>query len=163
MDMTAVITKGKAFVIKYKYVLLVLAVGIGLMLIPGRSKKTESTEQATVSEEVIDDRAALEHILSRIEGAGKVELLLTYAAGKTTIYQVDEDRTDSGIRTETVVLSDGDRAQTGLISQIRGPEYLGAVVVCQGAEDPAVKLAIMEAVADATGLGTDRISVIKMK
>jgi stage III sporulation protein AG len=36
-------------------------------------------------------------------------------------------------------------------------------VICQGAADPAVRLAVVEAVADATGLGADRISVLKMK
>ncbi len=163
MDMTAIGAKAKELGKKYKYVLLILAVGIVLMLIPGRNKEAPTSQPEPSTSVFADERSSLEKILSRIDGAGKVELLLTYAAGETTIYQVDEDQSDSGVRLETVVITDGNRAENGLVSQIRAPEYLGAVVVCQGGNDPAVKLAIAEAVADATGLRMDQISVLKMK
>ena len=39
----------------------------------------------------------------------------------------------------------------------------GAVVVCQGADQPYVRLDVTNAVAAYTGLGSDQISVIKMK
>jgi hypothetical protein len=41
--------------------------------------------------------------------------------------------------------------------------YQGAVVLCQGAADAAVRLAVVEAVSKATGLGADKICVLKMK
>ena len=163
MDMITMGAKAKELGQKYKYVLLILAVGIGLMLIPGRNKEEPTPQPESPTLVFTDERSSLEKILSRIDGAGKVELLLTYAVGETTVYQVDEDRTDSGVRLETVVISDGNRGETGLVSQIRAPEYLGAVVVCQGGNDPVVQLAIAEAVADATGLRMDQISVLKMK
>ena len=57
-----------------------------------------------------------------------------------------------------------------LLRQIRGvgeAEVLlsgnGAVVVCQGADLPSVRLDVTNAVAAYTGLGSDKISVIKMK
>ena len=57
-----------------------------------------------------------------------------------------------------------------LLRQIRGvgeAEVLlsgnGAVVVCQGADQPSVRLDVTNAVAAYTGLGSDKISVIKMK
>lgn len=57
-----------------------------------------------------------------------------------------------------------------LLQQIRGvgaAEVLlsgsGAVVVCQGADQPSVRLDVTNAVAAYTGLGSDQISVIKMK
>ena len=83
------------------------------------------------------------------------------------MYQTDQERDNAdgsqSIRIETVIVNDKDRNQKGLIQQILAPEYRGAIVVCQGADDATVRLAIIEAVADATGLGTDRISVLKMK
>ena len=50
-----------------------------------------------------------------------------------------------------------------MVRQILSPEYLGAVVVCQGANDVQVRLAVVEAVSKVTGLGADKISVLKMK
>jgi stage III sporulation protein AG len=42
------------------------------------------------------------------------------------------------------------------------PEYLGALVVCEGADNPTVAYQIVKAVAGLTGLGTDKIVVSKM-
>ena len=39
----------------------------------------------------------------------------------------------------------------------------GCVVVCAGADSPAVRLDVTNAVAAYTGLGSDKISVMKMK
>ena len=59
--------------------------------------------------------------------------------------------------------TDSDRNETGLVHQINPPVYLGAVVLAQGADNPVVKLSIVEAVSKVTGLGADKISVLKMQ
>ena len=64
---------------------------------------------------------------------------------------------------DTVIITGSDRSQQGLICQQIPPQYLGAVIVCQGADKAAVRLALVEAVSDATGLSTDAITVLKMK
>ena len=109
----------------------------------------------------------METLLCRIEGAGKVKVLLTESMGERIIYQTDEDSNHSEksgtVHIETVIVSNSGKGESGLIKQVIPPAYLGAVVLCQGADKPSVKLAIMEAVANATGLGTHHISVLKMK
>lgn len=109
----------------------------------------------------------LAEILSQVAGAGKVQVLLTEATGAQTFYQENKDSAEGNqnksTRTDTVILSDSSRGQTGLVSQINPPTYLGAIVLCQGADQSAVRLAITEAVANATGLGYHKISVLKMK
>ena len=55
------------------------------------------------------------------------------------------------------------KQETGLVRQVIPPTYMGVVVVCEGADNPSLKLAIVDAVSKATGLGADRISVLKMK
>ncbi len=152
---------------KYKYALGILVLGIALMLIPGKiSTSSNETLQETAVVEQTDLANDLAKILCRIDGVGQVEVLLTLAAGEQTIYQQDTDiaNGDTGTdRHETVIITDGDRAQSGLIQQVNPPSYLGAIVVCQGADSPSVKLAVVEAVSRVTGLGADRISVLKMK
>ncbi len=153
---------------KYKYPLLVLLIGIGLMLIPGRKQDAPTPEISQQTQPAQPDAAAqLEAVLVQIQGVGKVKVLLTQAAGESYLYQTDEDSnmSDSGSsnRKDTVIVTDADRNQNPILTQVLPPKYLGAVIVCQGAEDPGVKLAIVEAVSKATGLGTDKISVLKMK
>ena len=66
-------------------------------------------------------------------------------------------------RKSTVLISGDNRAENGLLRQRNPPVYLGAIVLCQGADKASIRLAIVEAVTDATGLGSDRITVLKMK
>ena len=161
MDLRAVGEKVTEGFKKYRYVILVLVLGIGLMLIPtGKQERTGVTQSQV---EKMDISSELEHILCRIKGAGDVQVLLTQSAGEKTVYQTDEDASESGRRSETVLITDSDRKEQGLVQQVLPPRYQGAVIVCDGADDPAVRLAIVEAVSDATGLGADRISVLKMK
>lgn len=148
---------------KYKFVLLVICVGIILMLWPGK-KSAENIEQNAIPAEVQSStEAQLQTILSKIKGAGRVEVMLTTSRGEETVYQLDSDRSENQTREDTVIISDDQRSQNGLISQINPPVYQGAIVVCDGADDPAVRLSIVEAVSKATGLGASSISVLKMK
>ena len=150
---------------KYKYALLIVLLGLCLLAIPG--KKTASTPAATEALAVSDTtQEELEAILAAIQGAGKVRVMLTEAVGQQTIYQTDED-SDTGestqsVRRDTVIVSDSARGESALVAQVNPPQYLGALVVCQGADSAAVRLAIVEAVSKVTGLGANRISVVKM-
>ena len=146
---------------KYRYVAIVLLAGILLMCLPGKSGGTDSAPIVHTAAETADTALELEEILSQVKGAGKVRVMLTRAQGEKTIYQTD--RSGDGTNVDTVVITGNDREQQGLIRQVDPPVYLGAVIVCQGGDDPAIRLAIVEAVSDATGLGADRISVLKMK
>lgn len=167
MDINAIGTKIKDSIKKYRFVILILAIGIVLMVLPTEKKEETQSTPATQTAVFDDPTRELTQILSQIHGAGKVQILLTKGAGERTVYQTDEERDTTeenhAVRVETVIVTDKDRAQQGLVQQILAPEYRGAIVVCQGADDAAVRLAIIEAVADATGLGADRISVLKMK
>lgn len=147
---------------KYKYVLILVLSGLALMLLP----KSEAPEPAAVSAQIIQEESLdnlLESILSKIQGVGKVQVLLTEAQGMRTVYVTDESTASDSSKSSTVILTDQNRAQEGLVSQIIPPVYLGAVIVCQGGDIPSVKLSVVEAVSDATGLSADRITVLKMK
>ena len=167
MDRVALTEKLTQSIKKYRYVLVVVAAGILLMLLPSKQKEAQQIVTETPAVEINwDITEALTEILSQIQGAGKVNVLLTIAAGETTVYQQDSDITsgDNGsVRQETVIVTDSDRNQSGLIQQINPPVYQGAIIVCQGADNDVVRLHIVEAVAKVTGLGTDKITVLKMK
>lgn len=160
MDTRRSIEKITELLKKYRYVCIVVLVGILLMMLPvGTSKKKETVpEKQTVQEPAMETR--LTNIISQIRGAGKVSVMLTIAAGEETVFQEDQGSTG---QKDTVTVTDKDRNQSALVVQILPPRYLGAVVVCQGAEDPQVRLAIAEVVSSLTGLGMDKISIVRMK
>lgn len=164
MEQLNIKSKIETFFQKYKFVLLVVAVGIAFMLIPDfipQSNTQETIEAEPERMEAMEVR--LKKILTSIKGAGRVEVMLTEASGQETVYQTDTEVSGDRSNHDTVIVSNADRAELGLIMQINPPKYLGAVVVCDGADDAKVRLSVTEAVSNATGLGADKISVLKMK
>lgn len=152
------------FLKKYRLAILALLAGIVLMVLPGGEKKEESVVPVTQEYSL---QNSLEEVLRDICGVGKVSVLLTQAAGEETIFQTDDNISAHGEednrRRETVLISGSGRGEAGLVRQIKAPTYQGAVIVCQGADNASVRLAVVEAVRSATGLTSDRISVLKMK
>jgi len=166
MELKGVIGQVKKVLIKHRYSVLILAVGIVLMLLPTNFSKKENAEVIPTEAKDQTQEEQLASILGKIEGAGRVEVMLTVVTGEEIIYQTnDEETNDEALHKnnkDTVTVTDSNRNQTGLIRQINPPVYLGAVIICQGADNPSVHLAIVDAVSKATGLTTNKISVLKM-
>lgn len=155
---------------KHKYAVLILLLGVLLLVFPFHSTEENPSNQEVIIEErqnILDMEERLSSILSIVSGAGEVRVMLTLAKGEETVYQINGQYStgeqSENTRNDTVTVTDADRNETGLVRQINPASYMGAVVVCEGADDPKVRLAIVEAVSNATGLGADRITVLKMK
>ena len=147
---------------KYKYVLLALTAGVVLLLWPAGEKEKPAPDVPQDAAEDFD-LAALEEKLSRtlsqVEGAGRVTVTLTLKSGMEQV-PVTDRATSSGEREnrteeKTVVVG------TGSVRLRRYPVFQGALVVCEGADQAQVRLAMTQAVSALTGLGTDRITICK--
>lgn len=148
------------FVKKYSYVVFAALIGVFLMLWPSEEKAPEKDAVPEVSVSP-DLEMELSAILSRISGVGRAEVLLTEAAGSDVIYQIDTGQNST--HSDTVIIMDQDREETGLVKQILPPVYKGALVVCEGADSAAVCLSVVDAVKSVTGLPSNCITVLKMK
>lgn len=169
MEIRGIASKIQPFFKKYGYVVLIFFVGLAMMLLPGSSnsqqKEVSSKSESTQYKQSLEER--LSAILSRVAGAGDVQVVLSIAAGEETLFQTNDDITNNeengSMNTNTVTVIDSDRNENGLIRQVIPEIYQGAVVVCTGADDPQIKLEIVDAVSKVTGLGANKISVLKMK
>lgn len=158
---------------RYKYPLLALALGLVILALPTRStgKEKEAPSPPAALEDAASMEERMEAILSEIEGAGKVRVMLEYAAGEKSIYQSDSEQEvrDDGVENETrtsvrTVLASGENSRDApVVVQKIYPTFRGALVVSEGADDGNVKLNLVTAVSSLTGLGADKITVIKMK
>ena len=151
---------------KNKYVLLVLLVGVLVILWPFGGGGTPAT--APTGTEQTEHRLAfcleekevrLAAALSRIDGAGEVAVMLSLRTSLEQEVAVDEDQTG---RRATVTISTGAGTQSEVTLRYRYPEFQGALVVSEGADNASVRLQLTQAVAALTGLGTDRITVMPM-
>jgi len=157
------------FLKRYQWAILIVAIGLLMMMLPDGEKNVQESipSQELPIQESNALQNQLEQLLSQLDGAGKVRVLLTESIGQQFIYQTDQNKNitneSEDHRSDTVIISATDRSETGLLKRIDPPQYLGAIVLCQGANNASVRLAIVDAVGTATGLRSDKISVWKMK
>ena len=164
------------FLKKYKYVVLVLALGLALLMLPSGNQEEKVTQPESAAEALQEHEYAsrieeqLEQILSRIDGAGQVDVMLTLKRGSLTQYQSDiqlsqgegEDSLQTSEDKKTVILSEGSAYDKLAVAAVEYPLFQGALVVCSGADKAAVKLDLIQAVTALTGLSSDHITVVKM-
>ena len=148
---------------KYKWVGLVLLVGLLLLAWPaGKENQAETAAETPQTFDLAATEARLSEALSQIRGAGEVTVVLTLAGGPRQVLAQDVDQaTERG--QETVVVSRGSGGQEAVAVQEVSPEYQGALLVCPGGGDPTVRLQLTQAVAALTGLGADKISISEGK
>lgn len=142
-----------------KYAIIVLVAGLVLLLLPsGGGKedkdKAEAEEISAPAFSLEKEEERLASQLSRIKGAGEVSVLLSVEGSARREPAVSGE--------ELLVISEGSSEKVVDLYYVN-PAYMGAVIVCRGADLPAVRLEITRAVSAFTGLGADSIRVIQME
>ena len=157
------------FIKQYKFVFLIMLAGIVLLILPtkkdeDRSKETSGVAGAEEDFSVEELEEKLGEILSKVDGAGEVSVMLTVKSGTERILATDQERSEDERereeRQETVILSTDAGEEVVLIGQ-NYPVFQGALIVCQGGDDPQVQLKLITAVSALTGLTSNRITVCK--
>ena len=153
---------------KFKYAILIALVGVILLLWPTRQPEVPEVSQSPPADSAADSlEARLEAAIGEIDGAGRTELVLSWNDDGQIVYQTDssssQDADSVSAEVSTVTVQSGSSHYEALIVQNRSPTCRGALVVCEGADSAAVRLQIISAVSAVTGLGTDQITVVKMK
>ena len=156
-------------------VLLALMLGI-LLLAAGRSFSFSEGEAVTlpqkesVGETPVADRETeqrMAEILSKVEGAGQVDVMLTYRQTEEKTIAHNESREENGenLRMETtaILLEDGDGATQPFILSETAPEVEGVVIAAQGADSPAVCAALNQAAQALLDVPAHKVAVLKMK
>lgn len=164
---------------KNKFVVIVLLVGLVLILLPTSgpaSKNDTASSVKTVSGDfsLNEQETRISAALSKIAGAGKVTVVLTLKCTTEQVLAKDETESSgtsgkgdsseySSERTSTnVIISSGSSNESPVTLKYIYPEYLGALIVSEGADNAEVKYQLVKAVSGLTGLGADKIVVSKM-
>lgn len=166
-------TNAGPLVQKYRYALIILLAGVFILYVGApRDEPAAETKAQTAAQTSDFDLDSFEQDLQQkltlIEGAGPVELMLTMEDTEEIVYASDTRQSASGedsasFESSLSVLSDGNYGERPVRIKSVCPTFRGAVVLCGGADDTAVRWAITQAVAAACGLRTDKITVLKMQ
>ena len=122
----------------------------------------------------------VEEMLSGMEGAGKVQVMITVSDMGTEVLEKNMEintadleetddaggrrkNTENGQREEVIYIRDADGNEIPYVVRHKLPEVTGVVVMAQGAGNAKVKENIIGAVGVLFNLNEHRIKVIRMK
>lgn len=124
-----------------------------------KEEKTEETGEnyrQTMEQQVVD-------LLSKVEGVGKTEVMITLSAGKEKVTLKDNETAEGKSQEETVLVEDSDRNSSPYVLQEKEPVPEGILVVCEGGGDPAVSREIISAIQVLFHVEAHKIKVMKME
>lgn len=162
---------------RFKYPILVLFAGFVLLALgtggakPASAPAEPQAEGTAAQGEAFDleaFEARLEAALSQIDGAGRVKLTLSLKATEEAVYAADirqaqQGQGGSSYESALSIVSDGSYGEQPILVKNLYPTFRGALVLCDGADDVNVRLAVTQAVGAMCGVGADKVSVIKMQ
>ena len=110
--------------------------------------------------------ARLGNILSKIEGVGEVDVLITFETtaeqitattnnSHSTTTQNGDNSTTTSTSTDTPIISN----QNVIVLQEKMPKIIGVIVVAEGADKAKVKLQILSAVSTALNINQNSIQI----
>lgn len=134
-----------------------------------KEKKTSDSDMS-VSDYAADMEKQLENILRKIEGVGKVSVMLTVDGTEEYIYVREEkesilqDNDSKSSETENkYILVQNDGNKEALVKKVINPEISGVVVVCEGGKTSSVREKVYNAVSVSLGIPSNRIYVDSLK
>jgi len=169
--------------IQYAAILLVVIVILAIYFTSVADNRNveegETLQSVSVSSASSDDSTAqrLKETLSAIQGAGRVEVMITYESTgeivpaisidkqtSTTVNEGDDgNSTTSTENTQSeVVTIGGSSGSEALVLKENSPEIQGVIVVAEGADDIAVRLNLLDAVQTILDVGPNQVNVYKM-
>ena len=155
---------------KDKKALLTVIIGItGMLLVLlselplfSGSERTEKENESYISNSLEEDT---ERLISKIEGAGKVSVMLTYDCSEETVWAKDSEQQSNSDKKEAFeerhIIIDSQNGETGLAVKVLYPRVRGVAVVCSGGDDPLVKSEIKALLSALFDIGSNRISIAR--
>lgn len=164
--------KDKRIVILVVLGVIAIALIVLSELLPAKVDTKQEQETVTTNTQTVevDTEKRLSDIISQIDGAGKVKVMVTldtsqeyeYAKNSTDDIKKDGENTDSKYEREYVLVDTSNGEECVLVKSTE-PKIRGVIVVCDGGDIQSVKNNITNAVASALGVSTNNITVLKMK
>ena len=158
--MTELSKKLNDFLSKYvnnKSLYIIIIIGIVFMLLPTfGSEKNENSKPLMYDE--YSDEARLSQILSKVYGAGKVSVMITYYGTSGYDLEFEEKKSESSSEKSVVMEGNSPFIKSGFY-----PKVKGVIIVSDGAGNSDVKKALADAASAVLEVSSHRICVLEGK
>ena len=149
-----------------KTALIIFAAVLGMLLILLSGTTEENSAEKVKDEEKIEIEQCeekLQKLLSSVEGAGRVKVMITYETSDENVFAYNKDesyRENEQKFSSDYILVKNDGNETGLKLKTVYPEVKGVAVVCDGANNPVTKEQIISVISALFDISTKNISVV---
>lgn len=159
-----------------KGLIIILLVGIGLLLVSGSFSRSSRETEEVKGDKAVSSAAEYEKqlekrltdILSTIQGAGDVSVMITLDDEGQNIYATDEkSETDTGQEDTSrsqdsgvVLKNDSGGGQSPVLVRTQRPAVSGVLVTAEGAENAEVKNNLVSAVRAVLDVRVHRVEVL---
>ena len=150
--------KGLISKFKIEYLLILVFAVVLLIIFTGGSSNDDVKQVSTIDSYVEALEKKLSLALSKIDGAGKVSVVISVESGMQTVLAT-EKTTENGVTREEPFTVGG---KTVVIKETY-PEITGVLIVAKGANNLSTKVAIINATAALLDIASDKIQVLPMK
>lgn len=151
----------------------IIIIGLSDVLFTADSKTKTEADEVDVSQyvEVLEKKTV--KILSSIDGAGRVKVMITAENSHTQEFAVNENKSsdtknensDEKIQSqsEIVIIEGSSGKDTALVTKVVEPKIRGVLVLCEGADNIQISENITLAVKTVLGVSANKICVLKLK
>ncbi len=131
--------------------------------------QTEQPKEGNRTERILEQQ--MEKVLSQVEGAGQVKVMLTYRTTKENVWEKEEiseqvkkgEEQSNRLEQKVVLSEDSKGVQSPLMVTEYAPQVEGVVIVAQGGDNPTVSQALHCAAEALLEVPAHKIAVLKMK
>lgn len=146
---------------------------IGIIIIfvsdflPFDKQETNKNGCVDISSYKSDLQEEIETMLEKIDGVGRVEVMITFSGTEEYIFAEEikaskSDKFSSQMQNEFVLIEKNGEKEA-LISKVNNPQISGVVVVCDGGDSDKVCESVYRTVSTVLGIPTKNIYVTKLK
>ncbi len=148
-----------------KSLYIIIIIGVVLMLAAGGGQKREDDTKA-YGYGAYSDEERLREILSKLDGAGEVHVMITYYGTTSADVAFENRRNNSESEREKVKSEESSAVMKNGAPLVRGevyPKAKGVVIIAEGAGNTAVKKAMTDAASAALEIAPYKVCVLEGK
>lgn len=153
--------------------------GMALILLSGIwPAKNQTVQNGMTAQQYLEEtEQRIGTLLSKVQGVGKVYVMVTLENSVQYVYAKDEKQSASSVMTyadgtpskseekgdtqQSYILVDSSNGKTPLVLTELQPTIKGVVVVCEGAKNPATQQRVISVVTTALGIRSIQVCVIE--
>lgn len=138
-----------------------------------KEKKTEVVQNEEIKDEIKNDdlENRLKNILSKVEGAGNVDVMITYKNDKELVVaqnteeeqEEDTNKIRQNLKSDYVIIESEDGSYEPLVLKEISPSIEGVLIVAEGGDNIIVKNGLLKAAESLLNVPSHKIEILKMK